>query len=208
MTTIRDNNQERSGATMQTEDHTEKTGYLTGQLLIAMPSMLDPRFEKTVIYMCIHNIDGAMGLVINRRLDEISFQELLRSLNIQCETPDPGIPVQYGGPVESGRGFVLHTGEYEQTGTIAVDDGVGLTATTEILAAIAEGSGPVKSLLALGYAGWGPGQLDGEIQQNAWLHVHADETILFDTALDGKWEHAIEKIGINVALLSDDFGHA
>lgn len=193
---------------MQTEDHTAKTGYLTGQLLIAMPSMLDARFEKTVIYMCIHNVDGAMGLVINRRLDEISFPELLRSLDIQCDAPDMSVPVQYGGPVETGRGFVLHTEDYEQTGTISVYDGVALTATIEILTAMAEGRGPAKSLLALGYAGWGPGQLDGEIQQNAWLHVPADETILFDTALDGKWDHAIEKIGIDVSLLSGDFGHA
>jgi putative transcriptional regulator len=193
---------------MQSEDITEKTGYLTGQLLIAMPAMLDSRFEKTVIYMCIHNVDGAMGLVINRRMDEISFPELLQNLNIDCDAPDPNIPVQYGGPVETGRGFVLHTEEYEQDGTISVHDGVRLTATIEILAAMADRRGPMKSILALGYAGWGPGQLDSEIQQNAWLHVPADEALLFDTALDGKWDHAIAKIGVDVSLLSGDHGHA
>jgi putative transcriptional regulator len=193
---------------MKNKDITGKAGYLTGQLLIAMPSMSDSRFEKTVIYMCVHNVDGAMGLVINRGMDEISFPELLQNLNIYCDAPDPNIPVQYGGPVETGRGFVLHSQEYEQTGTITVYDGVGLTATTEILAAMADRKGPVKSLLALGYAGWGPGQLDSEIQQNAWLHVPADEMLLFDTDLDGKWDHAIAKIGVDVSLLSGDHGHA
>ncbi|MBL4720790.1 MAG: YqgE/AlgH family protein [Alphaproteobacteria bacterium] len=197
---------------MPSDEQTEKTGYLTGQLLIAMPSMKDPRFERTVMYMCVHNFDGAMGLVINRRLDEIIFPELLHHLDLKPDVYSDGslenIPVHYGGPVESSRGFVLHTREYEKPDTIVVNDDVALTASLEILKDLAERQGPVKSLLALGYAGWAAGQLDGEIQQNAWLHAPSDETILFDTALDEKWDHAISKIGVDASLLSGDFGHA
>ncbi|MFT6579811.1 MAG: putative transcriptional regulator [Alphaproteobacteria bacterium] len=193
---------------MTSDDHTTKTGYLTGQLLIAMPSMTDARFERTVLYMCIHNVDGAMGLVINRRLDDIAFPELLGQLDIERDGPVDDIPVQYGGPVESSRGFVLHTPEYEKNGTIFVDNSVALTATVEILTDLAGRQGPVKSLLALGYAGWGAGQLDGEIQQNAWMHAPSDASILFDAPLDEKWDRAMAKIGVDVSLLSGDHGHA
>ena len=193
---------------MTSDDHTIKTGYLTGQLLIAMPSMADSRFKRTVLYMCIHNVDGAMGLVINRGLDEIVFPELLGHLGIEPGEPVDDIPVHYGGPVESSRGFVLHTPEYEHTGTILVNSDVALTATVDILKDLAGRQGPAKSLLALGYAGWGAGQLDGEIQQNAWMHAPSDEAILFDAALDDKWDRAMAKIGVDVSLLSGDHGHA
>jgi putative transcriptional regulator len=184
------------------------SGYLTGQLLIAMPAMRDTRFEKTVIYMCIHNPEGAMGLVVNRAIDSLTFPELLSQLEIETDQLPPSLPVHFGGPVETGRGFVLHTAEYGQSGTVMVDDHIGLTATVDILKDLAARQGPKNCLLALGYAGWGPGQLDGEIQQNAWLHVRADDDLIFDTQLDSKWDRAVAKIGIDPALLSGDAGHA
>lgn len=185
-----------------------ESGYLTGQLLIAMPNMRDPRFEKSVIYMCVHNAEGAVGLVVNRQIDSITFPDLLKQLNIEPSDSAPNLPIHFGGPVETGRGFVLHSAEYGQTGTIMVGDRVGLTATVDILKDMAARRGPKNSLLALGYAGWGPGQLDGEIQQNAWLNVPADEGLIFDSAIDTKWARAIAKIGIDPSLLSGDAGHA
>ena len=151
--------------------------YLTGQLLVAMPAMGDPRFSRSVIYMCVHNEEGAMGLIINKIADALSFQELLIQLDIKKLSGAPQFPVHFGGPVDSGRGFVLHSSEYNRDGTIKVADGMALTATIDILQDIAEKRGPEKFLLALGYAGWGVGQLDSEIQQNAWLHVPADQEL-------------------------------
>ena len=190
-------------------DQTYSTsGYLTGQLLIAMPTMQDPRFEKSAIYMCIHNADGAMGLIVNRALESLTFRDLLLQLELDVDEPAADIPVQYGGPVETSRGFVLHTLEYEQDGTIIIDQKVGLTATVEVLQDIAIGRGPSQAILALGYAGWGAGQLDSEIHQNAWLNVPADDGLMFDEDIDSRWERAIGKIGVNVSLLSGDHGHA
>lgn len=184
------------------------SGYLTGQLLVAMPAMQDPRFERSVIYMCIHNADGAMGLIVNRALESLTFRDLLSQLELDVADLSADIAVQYGGPVETGRGFVLHTLEYEQDGTIVVDNKVGLTATIEVLRDIAVDQGPKRAILALGYAGWGPGQLDSEIQQNAWLNVAADDAIMFDTEISSRWERAIAKIGVDLSLLSGDHGHA
>ncbi len=186
----------------------DKSGYLTGQLLIAMPQMQDPRFERSVIYICVHNAEGAMGLLVNRRAEELTFPELLQQLGIETGNPPAELPIHIGGPVESGRGFVLHTNDYAQGSTIRVDDMVNLTATIDILKDIAEGHGPRQALLALGYAGWGAGQLDGEIQQNAWLNVPADETLIFDSSLEKKWERSIAKLGVDISLLSGDAGHA
>jgi len=183
-------------------------GYLTGQLLIAMPNMRDPRFEKSVIYLCVHNAEGAVGLVLNRQIDSITFPELLAQLNIDSENDAPELPIHFGGPVEMGRGFVLHSADYGQTGTIMVGDLIGLTATVDILKDMAAHRGPRNSLLALGYAGWGPGQLDDEIQQNAWLNVTADEALVFDPEVDTKWSRAIAKLGVDPSLLSGDAGHA
>jgi len=183
-------------------------GYLSGQLLIAMPKMLDPRFERTVIYMCAHNADGAMGLIVNRPLDALSFTDLLGQLDIEHPETVAEIKVRYGGPVETGRGFVLHTPDYGHEGTITVNDEVGLTATIEILKDIAANDGPRHAILALGYAGWGPGQLDSEIQQNAWLNVPADDTLLFGADIESRWEQAIAKIGVDLSQLSGDHGHA
>jgi len=186
----------------------DDSGYLTGQLLIAMPHMQDPRFERSVIYVCVHNQEGAMGLVVNRLADELTFPDLLEQLGIETEQDRSDLPIHIGGPVESGRGFVLHTSDYKQGSTIRVDERVNLTATVDILKDIAAGRGPRQALLALGYAGWGAGQLDGEIQQNTWLSVPADEALIFDTDLDHKWERSIAKLGVDVSLLSGDAGHA
>ena len=183
-------------------------GYLTGNLLVAMPTMRDPRFARTVIYMCAHNADGAMGLVINRLVGSVTFPELLRQLDVETVGIDKEIRVHFGGPVESGRGFVLHSGDYKHDSTLQVAGKVALTATVEILRDIALGRGPQRSLLALGYAGWGPGQLDSEIQANGWLHVDSDEQLVFDDDLTNKWERAIGKLGIDISLLSSESGHA
>ncbi len=182
--------------------------YLTGQLLIAMPGMRDERFSRSVIYMCAHTDEGAMGLVLNQIIDSLTFNQLLSQLGIDEAKSRSDVPVHFGGPVESGRGFVLHTSDYKQEATLEVDDEIGLTATIDILKAIARGRGPRRSLLALGYAGWGPGQLDSEIRQNGWLQVPADSQIIFDRQHDSKWERAISKLGIDPRMLSDEAGHA
>jgi putative transcriptional regulator len=185
-----------------------ETGYLTGQLLVAMPQMQDPRFARTVVYMCAHTANGAMGLVLNKLVDNVTFPDLLEQLNITGGPVEREIHVHFGGPVETGRGFVLHSADYVQDATLVIDEHVGLTATVDILQAIAQGDGPRSSLLALGYAGWGPGQLDSEIQANGWLSVQADDALLFDTEIASKWERAMGKIGIDFSKLSGDAGHA
>ncbi len=185
-----------------------ETGCLEGQFLIAMPTIGDPRFERTVIYMCAHSANGAMGLVVNKLVDHITFPELLRQLKID-EGPDADhIRVHFGGPVETGRGFVLHSTDYLQSTTLKVASDLGLTATVDILKAMAEGSGPRHSLLALGYAQWGPGQLESEIQANGWLHADAELDILFETALDQRWPRAVAKLGFDISMLSTQAGHA
>ena len=195
-----------SGEEQKTGDGDD--GYLTGQFLIAMPTMGDPRFERSVIYMCAHSADGAMGLVVNRVASEIDFPELLDQLEIKTDGIKNPIPVLTGGPVETGRGFVLHSMDYSQDSTLKVTDEVGLTATVDILRAIAEGEGPAKSLLTLGYAGWSSGQLDNEIQANGWLNVSSDTSILFDEDLNSKWDRAVRKVGIDPSFLSVEAGHA
>jgi len=189
-------------------DRDQTSGYLTGQLLIAMPGMRDARFARTVIFMCAHNEDGAMGLVVNRLVGAITFPDLLGQLGIEATAGVEEIRVHFGGPVESGRGFVLHSADYSQDSTLDVDGRVGLTATVDILKDIAAGAGPRQHLMALGYAGWGPGQLDSEIQANGWLHVEADDELIFGDDLNNKWEQAIGKLGISVSMLSDEAGHA
>lgn len=181
---------------------------LTGQLLIAMPTMTDPRFSKTLVYLCAHNADGAMGLVVNRRVEEISFSEMLEQLEIKQLAPPEGIEVHYGGPVETARGFVLHSADYLHEGTLKVNEQIALTATLQVLRDIAGKTGPRRHLLALGYAGWGPGQLDSEIQQNAWLTVEADDELIFGGDLDAKWGQAIRKLGFDPSMLSGAAGHA
>jgi len=181
---------------------------LTGQLLVAVPQMRDPRFTRSVIYMCAHNAEGAMGLVINRLVGSITFPDMLEQLGITAGEHGRQIKVHFGGPVDAGRGFVLHSDEYRHEGTVAVVEGMALTATIDILKDIAGGHGPRRCLLALGYAGWGAGQLDAEIQANGWLTVPADADLVFEGDLDGKWERALGKIGVTRTQLSGEAGHA
>ena len=187
-----------------------RAGYLTGQLLIAMPAMRDPRFTRTVIYVCAHNEEGAMGIVVNRLIGSISFQDLMEQLELDPDRiPEARMPsIHFGGPVETGRGFVLHTTDYLVPDSMQLSESLALTATVDILRDISEGAGPDRRLLALGYAGWGPGQLDDELQDNAWLSVDSDPEILFDKVLDDKWDRALAKIGISPSLLSTEAGQA
>ena len=189
---------------------TDGEGYLTGQILIAMPSMSDPRFARSVIYLCAHNAEGAMGLVLNRLIDSITFRDLLEELKVEEEpvTDDAAPAIHFGGPVETGRGFVLHSVNYVGPDSMTLSGKFALTATVDILKAIAAGTGPQRHLLALGYAGWGPGQLDGELHENAWLSVDADPELVFGVALTEKWDRALAKLGIDASLLSTDAGHA
>lgn len=182
--------------------------WLTGQFLIAMPAMPDPRFAQSVIYICSHGPEGAMGLVLNRLFGEADFRMLLQQLNVPSSEQTPDLPVHFGGPVEMGRGFILHSGDYAQEGTMRIDDKVSLSATIDILRAIARGNGPAQVMMALGYAGWGAGQLDAEMKANGWLTAPADEAILFDAMLETKWERALAKLGITPSTLSEMAGHA
>ena len=186
----------------------KKFTYLVGQFLVAMPGMHDPSFEKTLIYMCAHSADGAMGLIVNRAIKTLTFPDILVELEIDLPINDHSIDILFGGPVESGRGFVLHTNDYLQDATLAIDNNFALTATLDILKAIATGDGPLQALLVLGYAGWGPGQLDREIKSNGWLSVAADKDLVFDRNLGGKWGRAMQKIGVNPNMLSQNSGHA
>ena len=194
----------------------KSSGYLDGQLLIAMPVMSDRRFARSVIYMCAHSAQGAMGLIGNQRAPHISFAELLGQLSIESDAAPEGlrprpidVEVHVGGPVETGRGFVLHSSDYfAADSTLTIDEDVSLTATVDILRAIASGKGPRRAMLALGYAGWRPGQLEDEIQANGWLHCPSDLDLLFDRNLDQKYEQALSKLGIDPSHLVSDAGHA
>lgn len=188
--------------------------YLDGQLIVAMPAMTDRRFQRSVIYMCAHSAEGAMGLIINQHAPHISFGELLTQLEITPERTENRpvgneITVQVGGPVETGRGFVLHSADYfAPDSTLPIDETVSLTATVDILRAMANGSGPIHSILTLGYSGWGAGQLEREINANGWLHCPADLELIFSTELDQKYARALSKIGVNPTHLVSDAGHA
>ncbi|MGA0533493.1 YqgE/AlgH family protein [Hansschlegelia sp. KR7-227] len=194
----------------------DRSGYLDGQVLVAMPSMSDDRFSRTVIYVCAHSAEGAMGIVVNKPAPHISFPDLLVQLDVipagdEIRLPDAAgaIQVLRGGPVESGRGFVLHSADFMiEDSTLPIDDGICLTATLDILKAIAKGAGPERALLALGYAGWAPGQLESEIQANGWLNCPADGALVFGEEVDTKYERALAKIGIDLGKLSGEAGHA
>jgi putative transcriptional regulator len=173
-----------------------------------MPTMGDPRFATSVIYVCAHTSDGAMGLVVYRPIVKPSFDDLLRQLEVEPLPPARRIRLCSGGPVDNARGFVLHTADWTGEGSLKVNDELALTASLDVLKAIAEGGGPREGLLALGYAGWGPGQLDTELQQNAWLSVPADEPLVFGDDKDGKWRPALGKLNIDPLLLSGAAGHA
>ena len=183
-------------------------GYLEGQLLIAMPAMTDPRFERSVIFLCAHNEEGAMGLVVNKHVGSLSFRDLLDQLDIDADAATPDMEVHFGGPVENQCGFVLHSPDYRVDHTLVVDDRICLTTTLDILHSMARGTGPDRSLFALGYAGWGPGQLESEIHDNAWLHAPFDEDLVFDRDADTKWERALKSIGVDLFTLSGAAGRA
>ncbi|CAN5315592.1 YqgE/AlgH family protein [soil metagenome] len=190
--------------------------YLDGQLLIAMPVMEDERFARSVIYVCAHSPEGAMGIIVNRPAGSIDFPELLVQLDIidkadQIKLPEnaESMKVLKGGPVETGRGFVLHSSDFFiKDATLPIDEGICLTATVDILRAIAKGGGPKHAILALGYAGWRPGQLEAEIQSNGWLHCAADEDLIFGGDVEAKYLQALRKIGIDPGMLSNEAGHA
>ena len=182
---------------------------LDGKLLVAMPGMGDPRFEKSVVFMCAHSDEGAMGLIVNKRADSLRLRDLFDQLKIDKTQEARDMPVHFGGPVEHGRGFVLHDHGYRSAiSTLDVNDDFAMTATLDILEDLASGKGPVRNLVALGYAGWGPGQLEAEIGQNAWLTVEADKAIVFDADDQGKWEAALSKLGISAVTLSAEAGRA
>ena len=186
-----------------------ETSDLCGQLLIAMPGMGDPRFAGSVVYLCAHSSDGAMGLIVNKPTPEVRFSELLEQLGIEADAPLRDIRVHFGGPVEQARGFVLHSADYTSgQATLQVDEGTAMTATLDVLEEIAHGRGPKSSLLALGYAGWGPGQLEGEIAQNGWLTGPARPEILFGRANEHKWTAALKGIGVDPLSLSAAAGRA
>jgi putative transcriptional regulator len=199
----------------RTEDGSGQ-GYLDGQLLIAMPAMEDERFARSVIYVCAHSSEGAMGIIVNRPAGSIDFPELLVQLNIIDKANPIKLPqnaesmkVLTGGPVDPGRGFVLHSSDFViEDATLPIDDGICLTATVDILKAIARGGGPKHAVLALGYAGWRPGQLETEIQGNGWLHCAADPDLVFGRDVEDKYLRALRKIGIDPGMLSTEAGHA
>ncbi|GKY86289.1 YqgE/AlgH family protein [Sinisalibacter aestuarii] len=182
---------------------------LTGKLLVAMPGMGDPRFEHAVVMLCAHSGEGAMGLIVNKQVPELMLDDLLEQLEIDRGDGSHGRAVHFGGPVEGGRGFVLHSADYPgRDATMRIGDSFGMTATKDILVEIAQGSGPREALTALGYAGWGPGQLESELRQNAWLTVEADAAIVFDTDNSAKWSRALKSLGIDPRMLSAEGGRA
>jgi putative transcriptional regulator len=182
---------------------------LTGKLLIAMPGMGDPRFGHSVVFLCAHSDEGAMGLIVNKPTGDLTLADLLQQLEIDSGPQARQLPVHFGGPVEHGRGFVLHERGYRSSiSTLEVSDGFAMTATLDILEDMAQGSGPARALVALGYAGWGPGQLEGEIAQNGWLVCDATHELVFDAADAGKWEGALTSLGISPLTLSSEAGHA
>lgn len=191
-------------------------GYLDGQLLIAMPGMSDERFARAVIFICAHSAEGAMGIVLNRPAADLSLPDLLVQLDIVPEAERIRLPTEVGkmqvlmgGPVETSRGFVLHSPDFHiDQSTLPIDDSICLTATIDILRAIARGQGPRNAVLALGYAGWSAGQLESEIQANGWLNCPADTELIFNSAADTRYLLALRKIGIDPGMLSMDAGHA
>ena len=184
-------------------------GDLTGKYLIAMPGMGDPRFLEAVIYMCSHSDGGAMGLIVNKPVPDLDFGELAEQLEIDSDEPFPKVPVHYGGPVENGRGFVLHSRDYDlNTATLKVTDTIGMTGTLEVVEDIAQGFGPDQALFALGYAGWSPGQLEGEIRSNGWLVLTGEDDFIFTKDPSTSWGKAFDQLGVDRRFLSGEAGRA
>ncbi|MEQ5869709.1 YqgE/AlgH family protein [Sagittula sp. NFXS13] len=192
-----------------TGEITDKPTELTGRLLIAMPGMEDPRFEWGVVLLCDHSADGAMGLIINKPAQDIDMSALLTQLDIENTADLGALPVRYGGPVEMGRGFVLHSPDYASAvTTLEVTDDLSMTATLDVLEDLGKGQGPEKWLMMLGYAGWGPGQLEHEIAENAWLVCEAAPSLIFGLTDTDKWEAALETLGVSPMMLSSEGGRA
>ena len=181
---------------------------LTGQILVSMPNMLDERFYKTVIYMCAHSIEGSMGIIINKRIDSDNYPNLLEQLGIDKSVNDKKIFIRYGGPIEQGRGIVLHTDDVIQKGSLPINKGIVLTSTAEIFNDIAKGKGPKVSILAIGYAGWEAGQLENEIKQNSWMTLPVESSFIFDGQVSNKWGEAYKMMGFDPTSLSQLSGNA
>ncbi|MBO9123023.1 MULTISPECIES: YqgE/AlgH family protein [unclassified Rhizobium] len=199
---------------LSTLKNRRERGFFDGQFLIAMPGVSDSNFARTVIYVCAHSDAGAMGFIINRS-QELSFTDVLMHLDmiksdeaILMPPPSGDLSIQTGGPVESGRGFVLHSDDYLCDSSIPVSDDICMTATLDIIRAIAKGEGPKRATMLLGYAGWGAGQLEAEIASNGWLNCPANDALIFDPNLDDKYERALAGMGISAAMLSTEAGHA
>lgn len=190
------------------DDSNTSDGYLEGQLLIATPQLTGSCFAKSVIYICAHTSDGAMGIIINHLVDTIDSDEIFSQLNIQIPREGVDIPVHFGGPVDTARGFVLHSTDYAQKETVLMSEGIALTSNIDILKDISGGKGPKKCILALGYAGWSPGQLESELETNSWLTADANTKLMFDTKNEDKWQGTALHMGIDLTKLSGEVGHA
>lgn len=194
------------------KEPSSKEGYLAGKLLLATPSIRDPRFEHAVIYMCSHDENGAMGLVINHALPGMQFKHLLNELGIASNIEvDPSVlktPLMNGGPVDTGRGFLLHSADFQVKESISMDDEIYISGTIDSLKALAKGNGPAEKLIMFGYAGWSAGQLDEEIQNNSWLVCNADPALIFEASHEQKWDQAIAGLGFDPAMLSGESGRA
>lgn len=201
---------------MATTPTSQEPGYLDGQFLIAMPGMTDERFARSVIYLCAHSADGAMGIVVNKPVADLTMPDLLVQLDIAPEAEAirlrervGHVPVLMGGPVDAKRGFVLHSDDFHiDQSTLMIDEGICLTATVEILRALADGKGPASAVLALGYAGWQAGQLEDEILANGWLNCPADPALIFETAVEARYDMALRSNGIDPLMLSATAGRA
>lgn len=193
----------------ENEPHPSHAMDLTGKVLIAMPGMGDPRFANAVVFLCAHSPEGAMGFIVNKPMPDLRMRDLLSQLSIQASPGARDLSVHFGGPVEHGRGFVLHEhGYHSAQSTLDVNHEFAMTATLDILEDLARGRGPDKAILVLGYAGWGPGQLEFELAQNGWLTADADAGLVFDTSDLAKWETALARLGISALMLSSDAGRA
>jgi putative transcriptional regulator len=183
-------------------------GYLTGQLLVALPQLQDPRFHQAVVLICGHDEQGAMGLVLNKVIDTLTLKDLLVQLKIEGKTEAPSLPVFYGGPVEMGRGFVLHSLDFMSELSVKISDDFALSATVDVIEAIAQSKGPKDKILALGYAGWSPNQLEGELLAHSWLCIPADAKLVFEIPRQELWKKALDKLGIDPNHLSTHVGNA
>jgi putative transcriptional regulator len=197
-----------TGYLLVMQDDDANDNHLAGMLLVAMPGMPDPRFDRSVIFLCAHSAEGAMGIIVNQIAPNVAFDSIIEQLGIEPTAEAAEIKVHVGGPVESSRGFVLHTADYVHENTLMIDESFALTATVDVLRAIAGGEGPKQKVFALGYAGWAPGQLDAEIQKNGWLIAPPDEQVVFEVDDADKWTAALRKIGVDPSLLSSTAGHA